>query len=232
MGELTRDNPKPLLEVGGKSVLEHDLEALPDEVDEVILVVGYLGEKIREKFGNGYRKPLTFDSSPLKSGEEGAEAEKVINVRYVEQKELKGTADALWACKDLLKDRFLLLHGDDIYAKEDIERLVKEPLAILVYRTKTDEIDKNRSGALVIVGSEGNLVDIIERQPIKAGDFQNAGAYMLDKKVFDYPLASAGTPSDEYGLPQTFIQMIKAGRKMSVVEAARLKRIVTPEDLT
>ena len=45
MGEFTGTTPKPLLQVAGKSVLEHKFDALPDEVDEVILTIGYLVRK-------------------------------------------------------------------------------------------------------------------------------------------------------------------------------------------
>ena len=50
MRPLTLRTPKQLLEVGGKPILVHIFENLPDEIDEVILVVGYLGDKIREYF--------------------------------------------------------------------------------------------------------------------------------------------------------------------------------------
>ncbi|MDP3741486.1 MAG: sugar phosphate nucleotidyltransferase [bacterium] len=209
MGELTRDTPKPLLEVGGKSILEHDLEAMPDEIDEVVLVVGYMGDKIKEKFGDKFGN---------------------IKITYVEQKELRGTADALWACKNLLKDRFLVFYGDDIYAKEDLEKLTKEPLAILVWEAKVDE-PSDRTAALIKMDQSGQLADIIERQSVTAGTLINTGAYVLDTKIFDYEIVSAGTPANEFGLPQTFLQMVKAGRKMSVIKATQLKRLVTPEDL-
>ena len=52
MGALTDHTPKPMLEVGKKNLIQHKLEILPDSVTEVILVIGYLGEKIMEFFGD------------------------------------------------------------------------------------------------------------------------------------------------------------------------------------
>ena len=54
MGGLTERVPKSLLEVAGKTLLEHKFDILPDDVDEIIIVVGYLGDKIREWYGDGY----------------------------------------------------------------------------------------------------------------------------------------------------------------------------------
>ena len=51
---LTVNAPKPMQEVLGKNLLELKIEALPDEVDEVIMVIGYLGNMIRDFFGDEY----------------------------------------------------------------------------------------------------------------------------------------------------------------------------------
>jgi len=47
MGELTNDLPKPLLKISGRPILEYTLANLPREIDEVILVIGYHGHKIK-----------------------------------------------------------------------------------------------------------------------------------------------------------------------------------------
>src|SRR3990167_6634769 len=102
MRELTESTPKALLEVAGRPLLEYAFDALPEAVDEVILVVEYLGGSIHDRFGPDY-----FGKRLL----------------YVEMEELHGTAAALWMAKDILsagggsasggQDRFLILPGDD-----------------------------------------------------------------------------------------------------------------------
>jgi len=54
MGKLTDSCPKPMLPIKGKPKLVYTLENLPEEIDEVILVIGYLGEQIRNFFGDEY----------------------------------------------------------------------------------------------------------------------------------------------------------------------------------
>src|SRR3990167_2487489 len=85
MNHLTDDLPKPLLRVGGKNLIEHKLDMLPAEIDEVVIVVGYFRGKIKDYFGNSYggRK-----------------------IKYIEQGELLGTGFALFLAKPFLKDRF------------------------------------------------------------------------------------------------------------------------------
>ena len=54
MRPLTDSTPKPLILVCGKPVLQHIVEALPPEVDELILVVGYFKEQIKDFCGEEY----------------------------------------------------------------------------------------------------------------------------------------------------------------------------------
>jgi NDP-sugar pyrophosphorylase family protein len=110
---LTDTLPKPMIEVGGKPIIQHTLEALPSSVTETIIVVGYKGDVIRDH--------LTVSAA---------------QIRFVEQPELRGTYDALMRAQPLLGDEtFLALNGDDLYSKEDLERLVaSEPFAMLAHR--------------------------------------------------------------------------------------------------
>ena len=74
MGELTAEQPKPLLAVGGKPLIEHHLERLAAiGVDEVVINLSYRGAQIREHLGNGRRWRLTIAYSeegepPLETG--------------------------------------------------------------------------------------------------------------------------------------------------------------------
>jgi len=95
---LTITKPKPLLKVFGKTIIEHTLKQLDDLVDDVIIVIGYLGEQIKKKIGNSFGK---------------------LNISYIVQEEQDGTGSALFKCKDKLSGKFLVLNGDDFYSKKD-----------------------------------------------------------------------------------------------------------------
>ncbi len=209
MRELTSSTPKPLLKIGDKTLLEYKLQNLPDEIDEVVMVIGYLGDQIKS----------TFD---------GVYAGKKIT--YIEQKELKGTGHALSLCQSLLKGRFLVLMGDDLYAKEDLEKLVSYPLSVLACELDRDIPGEKR--AEIKVDSYGRVIEINESALALKGILENAAAYVLDKSYFDYPLKPADSNSKEFGLPQTMTQMVKDGKDIKIVKATWWKKVSAPEDLT
>ena len=209
MGELTRDLPKPMLKIRDKTLLEQNIAALPEIIDEVVLVVGYKKDYIRDFVGNNFlNKKIT----------------------YVRQAELKGTGHALSLCKDILRGRFLVIMGDDLYCKADLEKLIEFPLAILVVELQNDDLAQERQ-AILKMDENGTLVDIIERQPALRGILVNTGAYVLDARFFEYPLVPAGMPANEFGLPQTFLQLARDGIKIDVVKATWWHKVGVPKDL-
>src|SRR4030043_872326 len=111
---LTLTRPKVLLKVANKTLIEHNLEQLNGIVGEVIIVIGYKKEMIKRLIGNKYKK---------------------INIKYVEQKQQLGTANALLQTKDLIKSNFVVLYGDDLYFKEDIKQFANEGYALLAAKT-------------------------------------------------------------------------------------------------
>ncbi len=203
MNHLTLDLPKPMIAVAGKNLIERKLEALPPEVDEVVVVVGYQGEKIRNYFGDEYggRK-----------------------IKYVEQGELLGTMSALIVARPFISDdRFLVMMGDDLYSREDIEAMLKNGWALLAEKVTID-----KKGAKILKNENGTIADILERSDLKLGDLNNAGLYLLGKEIFNYPLVPIG--NGEFGLPQT---LAKASKDFGVkiVVAKNWRQLTSPEDV-
>jgi NDP-sugar pyrophosphorylase family protein len=206
MKELTHETPKPLLIYKGKNLLEHKLETLPSSVTEIIFVIGYLGEKIKEYFGDLY---------------------KTIPIRYIEQKETRGTAHALLQCKEFLNEPFIVLMGDDLYTKEDIEKLSKTPKgawSILTYPDKP-----GIKAGKIVTDEKGNLKEIYE-------DFDGTspynliytGACFLTPDIFTKEMTIL--TNGEFGLPQTITKFIDE-KEISVLKTSSWIRITSPEDL-
>ena len=132
---LTLRKPKPLLEVAGRPILEHLLDSLPDRIDEIIMVVGYLSDQIKDYFGPEY---------------------KGCKIRYAPQKKLLGTFDALCAAKRYLKNHpFLCMVGDDFYDPGDLQKLTEHNPAMLV-------IEKEDPGRFnICIEKNGYLYDIV-----------------------------------------------------------------------
>ena len=202
MGDLTNNTPKPMLSVYGKPILEHILDNLPDEVSEIIFVIGHRGELIKEYFGDFF----------------GGKS-----VKYAYQDDLNGTAGAVHTAKDFIKGKFLVLNGDDLYHHSDLKRLINNDLAIL-----TKEVDNPERFGIVKTDGDGNLVEIIEKPKEHIGNLANIGAYILNKDFFNYEPVKIS--EKEFGLPQTLAKMAK-DYKIKVEKAEFWQPVGYPEDI-
>lgn len=114
MVPLTQDTPKPLLPVAGKPVIQHNIEILQDEVDEILIVASYKIELFKEKFSNQE------------------------NVKIIEQKKPEGTANAALQAKNHIEGKTAILNGDDIYG-EELKQALNRESAILAAKSPTPE---------------------------------------------------------------------------------------------
>ena len=54
LSSVTRDIPKPMVQIDGKPLLEHQIDNLKEcGITDIILVTGYLGDIIEDYFQNG-----------------------------------------------------------------------------------------------------------------------------------------------------------------------------------
>lgn len=205
MGALTEATPKCLLTVAGKTLLEHKLDALPESVDEVIIIVGYLGSKVHDFIGGNYRgKRILYEE---------------------EENPTSGTAAALWLARDILKEKFLVMNGDNLYARSDMEECLKYEWAVLV---KT--VPHVGTGA-VVTDKSGRITGILESTEHAGGKgLANTGFYLLDTRIFDYKPVPKSADSSELGLPQTMMQAAKTIH-IQAVPAEFWVEIKTPDDL-
>jgi len=179
MQPLTYEIPKPMVKVAGKNLLEHKLDELPEEIDEVIMIIGYLGEQIVDYFGDNYQ------------------GKKIV---YVEQKELLGTGKALWLAKDKIHGKFISMMGDDIYCREDLEKCLSHEWAVLVQKVK------GPAHGRVVLNDDGHLAEIIEGTHNHGGEhLMNIGLFVMQPEIFNYELEKL-SGREEWGLPQTLVK--------------------------
>jgi len=204
MDHLCDDCPKPMLPIQGKPKLAYTIEELPSVIDEVILIVGYLKEQIMDFFGEEY---------------DGKK------IRYVEQKELNGTGGAVHLVKDMVQGKFLVVMGDDLYMKCDLERMMQYDLSVLVV-----EVEEAQKYAVLEVDEDNTLKRIVEVPHTSSSHLVNTAAYVLSEDFFTYPLVPKSLGSSEVGLPQTLVQM-QDKHDIYVEKATDWFPIGTPEAL-
>lgn len=104
LGELTRDIPKPMIDVGGRPFLELVIRSFADRgLREFVLLTGYRGDVVEEHFGDG--------------------AKLGVRIAYSREREPVGTGGAVRAARELLGDRFILTYGD-VLRRFDYDRFV------------------------------------------------------------------------------------------------------------
>lgn len=104
ISSVASDIPKPMIQIEGKPVLEHELECLRDQgFTDIILTVSHLGSIIMDYFGDG------SGISPATGKPFG------VHIEYYFEKEPLGNAGALFKIKDKLDSDFLLLNADAVF---------------------------------------------------------------------------------------------------------------------
>lgn len=205
MRPYTHLTPKPLLKINGKRIIDYTLSILPPEIDEVIIVIGHRKWRIKWHLGNYYK-------------------DKKIN--YIVQKEKRGTAHALYACKELLSknERFLVMFGDDLYAKQDLVACLKHPLSLLA-----KEVEDPSEFGVISFDQKHHLKKIIEK-PRKdpPSNLAVCGVFVLNAKIFKYSMMAIS--QKEYGLPQTILKMAQ-DYPIKIVKASFWLPIGYPSDL-
>jgi len=100
---FTKNEPQCLLKAGGKTILEHQVEALRKAgINEIIVVCGYFADRVEE-----FCKRLGIKT--------------LLNPFYA----VSNMAMSLWLAKDILKEGFLLLYSDVLFEPSVIHGLMQ-----------------------------------------------------------------------------------------------------------
>jgi bifunctional UDP-N-acetylglucosamine pyrophosphorylase/glucosamine-1-phosphate N-acetyltransferase len=199
---LTLTKPKPLLKVMNKEIIKHSLDALQGLVGEVIIVVGFKKEMIIKEIGHKYGK---------------------LKIRYAEQKTQLGTGHALKCVEKLIKGKFIVIGGDDIFSKKDIKACLRHKYAVLGCKVK----DPGRFGVFVVKGKE--VKKVVEKPKKFVSDIANAGLYVFDKSVFGFKLKKS--QRGEYEIVDYINALIKKERAVCEKVKGRWLSLGYPWDL-
>ncbi len=175
---LTLTRPKVLLKVANETILEHNLRQLKGLVEEVIIVIGYKSEMIKEAIGSKFEN---------------------IKIKYVEQKKQNGTGGALLLCEKFLDGRFIVLNGDDIYSYADIKKCLKNKYCVMAKKVNDPEKwgiftvkDENVAGIEEKPRTRENKRFSVSQKSlisVKAkSNLANTGLYVFDDEIFNYKL--------------------------------------------
>jgi D,D-heptose 1,7-bisphosphate phosphatase len=154
-----------MIPIAGKPILEHQIEVLKkNSLTDITLVIGHLGQSIREHFGNGSRFGC--------------------NISYYTETEPLGTAGALYKLENLsdaLLSDFILINGDIIF-DIDFSRMIafhreKGAYATIAVHPNSHPFDS----ALIVTDDENRVTGWLNREDERTcyKNQVNAGIHIL-----------------------------------------------------
>ena len=215
MRDLTVATPKPMLNAGGRPILERLLERLIEAgFSEALIVTGYHAEAIEDYFRD-YRLPLHF----------------------VRQAPVNGTATAALLARQFVgHDDFLLTFGDILADascyRQILERLRGEPGVDAILGVKY--VDDPYQGAAVYVDDDGKVTRIVEKPPRGESTtrWNSAGIYAVRTSLFAQLERVPRSSRGEYELTSAISQLIEAGKLLRIFAIeGHWRDIGRPEDL-
>jgi histidinol-phosphate phosphatase family protein len=211
LAEFTLDVPKPMLKIGGKPLLQHQIELLKKyDIDEIIILVNYKKNVIMDYFGDG--KALG------------------VAISYFEEKEPLGTVGGIKEIESQLSDYFLVLYGD-VMVNMDLNRLlafhvIKNSGCTLVlhpnnHPADSDLVEINVAGRVTAFHPKPHSTGLIYRNLV------NAGVYVFSTSILQW--LEKGKKAD-FGR-QIFPAIYNKVQMFGYHTAEYLKDMGTPERL-
>ena len=160
------DQPKVLAAVLGKPFLEYIFDTLVSNgIRRVVLCTGYMGEKIRDTFGDMYND---------------------LNMTYSQEHKPLGTAGALRLALPLLEsDTVLVLNGDSLY-KTDLNAFWEWHRSLNANATiLLTEVSNVRRYGSVQLDDDGVVVSFKEKSCQSGQGWINAGAYLIKRSMLE-----------------------------------------------
>jgi glucose-1-phosphate thymidylyltransferase len=162
---LTRYQPKPMLPVANRPIIEYVIDALLDAgISDIVVVVGYQRRRLQDHLMQRYpERELT----------------------YIRQPNQLGSGDALSQVRDALSGSFLVVNGDNVIdermVRGTIERYRESDVSATVAVGRSDRVSEYGT----VCTENGRVTTILERHNKDDQGRINVGVYCFDDRIFD-----------------------------------------------
>lgn len=164
------DTPKPMVEVGGKPLLEHHIDlAKQFAIKNIYVLSGHLSRVIIDYFGDG-----------RKFG---------VNITHIIEKSPLGTSGAVKQLENRISERFMVFYGD-VFLDVDLKSFIEfdsgaDSIASIIVHPNDHPHDSD----LVDINDE-NIVTAFHSKPHNENQYYrnlvNAAVYILSPDIFKY----------------------------------------------
>ena len=166
---LTSNQPKPMLPMGNRPMMEHVVRLLRHHgFEDIVVTVAFMPNAIRTYFGDG--------------------SEFGVRMVYATEETPLGTAGSVMNARDELDDRFLVISGD-VLTDIDLSAVVsfheeKGALATLALSAVENPLEFG----IVIASEDGSIERFLEKPTWGQvfSDTINTGIYVLEPEIFDH----------------------------------------------
>ena len=167
LGDITKDTPKILLEIGNRTILDIQLELLKEaEVDQAILASGHLHQVLYDQVGDS------------RSG---------VKIQYAKEEKRLGTGGAIKnAMRHILTEPFFALNGDILikdFLVSDMLGKFAQKMEGMILATPMEDV---RDFGEIVSNSEGKITAFKEKQEPKRSGYINGGVYLFNQSIENY----------------------------------------------
>jgi dTDP-glucose pyrophosphorylase len=184
---LTEHTPKPLLKVGEKPIIEHNLDRLAlFGIDDFWISIHYLGEQIEAYFGDG--------------------SEKNVHISYVRENKPLGTIGAVSQIQDF-KHEYVLITNSDLLTNLDYEHFFLDFLSQDADMAVVTIPYKVNIPYAVLETDAGRVLNFKEKPTYTY--YSNGGIYLVKRSLFEH------LPKEEFFNATDLIDaLIRQGKKV------------------
>jgi NDP-sugar pyrophosphorylase family protein len=207
LGNLTKNIPKSMIDIEGKPFLEYQIENLKNQsIDNIILCVGHLSNKIEEFFGDGNKFGVRIQYS------------------YDGDKAL-GPFGALKNAESLLENVFFIMYGDS-YLTVDFKEVgsyfkTQNKIGLMVVYKNFNKYDKSN-----ILIKDNKVIGYGEKDKTEDMIFIDYGTSIFNKNVLEF------IPEDTfYETGQLFSELVNRNELLAFEVKNRFYHIGNPDAL-
>lgn len=184
---LTDNTPKPLLKVGDKPIIEHNIDRLNTYgIDDIWISLRYLGNQLVDYFQDG--------------------SDKALRINYVWEENALGTAGALALVEGFIHDHVLMMNSDLLtnIDFEDLYLFFEEQEADFVVACIPYQVNV----PYAVMETQDKVVTGFKEKPTYT-HYSNAGIYLMKKEVVEL------VPKNQmYNATDLMEQLIQEGKKV------------------
>ncbi len=202
---ITSTRPKHLIKVGGKPILQFCLEAVKKAgITEAIIVTHYMGDAIRQYFGDGEKFGL--------------------KVSYVDQPKVLGTGNATSVAEPFVDGDFVLVYGDLLFGPDAVKNVLQsfesgKTVAVM----GVVPVDKTESYGIADLDEKKRVRCVVEKPAMgKApSNLANAGVYVFSNSVFGKLRQTKASVRGEWELTDAVTLLAKEGKTVLATEISK-----------